>query len=71
MKTLIIYDSVYGNTEKIARAISKDLGSHKDVSILRAGDVKPEDLTGLNLLIVGSPTQGFRPTAAINNLLKS
>ncbi|MGB7000759.1 MAG: nitric oxide synthase [Halobacteriota archaeon] len=46
------------------------LGSHEDVEILRVSDVKLEQLTGLELLIVGSPTRQFRPTAAINNLLK-
>jgi len=33
--------------------------------------VKPEELTGLELLIVGSPTRGFRPTPAIAEFLKS
>jgi flavodoxin len=41
-----------------------------DVEILRVSNVKPEQLTGLKLLIVGSPTRQFRPTAAINNFLK-
>jgi flavodoxin len=70
MKVLIIYDSVYGNTEQIAQAIATALGSHQDVEILRVSDVKPEQLTGLNLLIVGSPTQRFRPTTAIDRLLE-
>ena len=70
MKVLIIYDSVFGNTEQIAQAIGNALGSQKDVEILRVSNVKPEQLTGLKLLIVGSPTRQFRPTAAINNLLK-
>ncbi len=70
MKTLIIYDLVFGNTEKIAQAIGTALNSLADVKALRVSDVKPEQLTGLNLLIVGSPTQRFRPTAPINNLLK-
>jgi len=70
MKALVIYDSVFGNTEQIAQAIGKALGSQKDIEILRVSNVKPEQLTGLKLLIVGSPTRQFRPTAAINNLLK-
>ena len=69
MKVLIIYDSSFGNTEQIAQAMGHALGSQEDVEVLRVGDVKPEQLTGLKLLIVGSPTQGFRPTPAINNLL--
>jgi flavodoxin len=71
MKVLIIYDSFFGNTEQIAQAIGNALGSQEDAEILRVSDVKPEQLTGLKLLIVGSPTRGFRPTPAITNLLKS
>ena len=70
MKALIIYDSFFGNTEQIAQAIGNALGSPEDVEVLRVGNVKPEQLTGLTLLIVGSPTRGFRPTPAISNLLK-
>jgi len=69
LKILIIYDSVYGNTEQIAQEIGNALCFHKDVEILRVGDVKLQQLTGLDLLIVGSPTQRFRPTIAINRLL--
>ena len=70
MKTLIIYDSVFGNTEQIALAIGNALGSQEDVAALRVSEAKPAQFTGLKLLIVGSPTQRFRPTLAISNLLK-
>jgi flavodoxin len=69
MKALVIYDSFFGNTEQIAQAIGNALGSQEDVEILRVGHVKPEHLTGLNLLIVGSPTRAFSPTPAIKKLL--
>ena len=70
MKVLIIYDSVFGNTEQIAQAIGNALGSQEDVEILRVGNVKPEQLTGFEMLIVGSPTRQVKPTAATTNLLK-
>ena len=69
MKILVIYDSVFGNTEKVARAIAESLGSRASVEILRADQVVPEQLTGLDLLVVGSPTRGFRPTEAVTGLL--
>ena len=69
MKTLIVYDSVFGNTEQIALAIGNSLGSKEDVEICRVSDIKPEQLKGLGLLIVGSPTRGFRPTPAITEFL--
>jgi flavodoxin len=65
MKTLIVYDSVFGNTEKIAQAIGNSLSSKENVETLRVSDVKPEQLIGLELLIVGSPTRVFKPTKAI------
>jgi len=70
MKTLIVYDSFFGNTEQIAQAIGNSLGSSEDVETLRVSDLKPEQLIGLSLLVVGSPTRGFRPTKAIANFLK-
>jgi len=69
MKALVIYDSFFGNTEQIARAIGNALGSQGEVEVLRVSNVKPEQLAGLNLLIVGSPTRAFRPTPAISNFL--
>jgi len=70
MKVLIVYDSVFGNTEKIAQAIGNAMGSQADVNILRVGNVKQENLRGLDALIVGSPTRAFKPTKAITNFLK-
>ncbi len=70
MQVMIVYDSVFGNTEKIATAIGCPLGSQEEVGVLRVGDAKIEQLPGLELLIVGSPTRGFRPTEAITRFLK-
>ena len=70
MKVLIIYDLLFGNTEKIARAMDNALGFQKDIEVLRVSRVKPEQLMGLELLIVGAPTQGGRPTQAIQDFLE-
>jgi len=67
MKALVVYDSVYGNTEKIARAIGGAIAG--EVKVLRPGEVNPSDLASLDLLIVGSPTQGGRATPAIQEFL--
>lgn len=71
MKIQIIYDSFFGNTEQFARAVGNADDSQKDVEILKVSDVKLQQLTELKLLIVGSPTRGFRPTPAIKKLLGS
>ncbi len=69
MKVLIVYDSFFGNTEQIAQAISDSLSPKENVETLRVNDVKIEKITGLDLLIVGSPTRAFKPTKAIVNFL--
>jgi flavodoxin I len=67
MKALIVYDSAYGNTEKIAKAIGGAIAG--EVKVLRMDEVDYSELKTLDLLIVGSPTQGGRPTPAIQDFL--
>lgn len=69
MKIMIIYDSVFGNTEKIAKSTEASLGT-QEAKVIRVSDVKLDQLTGFQLLAVGSPTRGFRPTKPITNFLK-
>jgi len=69
MKSLVLYDSQFGNTEKIAKAIGAGLGD--DVKVVSAKDVPLSDLKSLDLLIVGSPTQGGRPTQALQQFFNS
>ena len=68
MSTLIVYDSYFGNTEKIAQEIGKTLG--EDVPVKRPSDINVASLSELDLLVVGAPTRAFRPSDAIRDLLK-
>jgi len=65
MKALVVYDSTYGNTAKIAQAIGEAIAAE----VLRVTEANPSDLTGFDLLIIGSPTHGGRPTPEIQGLL--
>ncbi|MBN1411308.1 MAG: flavodoxin domain-containing protein [Spirochaetales bacterium] len=71
MKIVIVYDSVFGNTEKIAQAMGKGLGSGHDVTVAKVGTLDAEILKNAEGLVVGSPTRAFQPTKAIKNFLKS
>jgi flavodoxin len=71
MKALIVFDSFFGNTEQVARAIGDALASQGEVDVLRVGDVGPEHLSGLDVLIVGSPTRAFSPSPATKKLVGS
>ena len=70
-KALVVYDSVHGNTEQIAHAIGAAAGAAigDDVPVLRPADVDAAVLDAADLLIVGSPTHGGRPTAPVQALL--
>ena len=71
MRALVVYDSVFGNTEKIARQIGAALGAAGEVQVLRVSEVPAPLPAGLDLVVVGSPTRKFRPTPAIGGFLKS
>jgi len=67
MKTVVVYDSVHGNTERVARGIGDAIAG--EVQVLRAAEVNSSESKMLDLLIVGAPTHGGRPTQAIPDLL--
>jgi flavodoxin I len=73
MRALVIYDSLYGNTEKIAHAIgdglSGSIGESGSVDVVKVGDAHPDQLAGLDLLLVGPPPQGSQPSPAARDFL--
>lgn len=68
MKTLVVYDSVYGNTRTIAQAICDALPG--EVQVPSVGQVNAGDLQTVDLLIIGSPTHGSMPTEAVQGLVE-
>ena len=63
---LVVYDSYFGNTEKVAQAVAEAIGGQAK----KVNAVSEEDLKGLKVLFVGSPTRAFRPTPAILTFIK-
>jgi flavodoxin len=60
MKTLVVYDSVYGHTKIIAQAVGDAVPG--EVEVLHAGKAKASELGAYDLIFVGSPTHGARPS---------
>lgn len=69
MKTLIVFDSLYGNTEIIALDIAKAF-LPEDTRLINVKEVKVADLLEIQLLIVGSPTYGGRPKQETQTFLE-
>ena len=67
MRALVVYESMFGNTEVIARAIARGIGRHADVTV---ADVRTlPEAAGMDLVVVGGPTHAFgmsRPSTRQN-----
>ncbi len=70
MKILIVYDSLYGNTQKVAESVRDGL-SNDDIKLVRAKEAKKGDMQGIDMIIVGSPTHGGRPSQETKKFLDS
>jgi flavodoxin len=70
MNILIVYDSFFGNTEKIARVIGSSFGEANSVKTVRVQDFTSDLLKDTELLVVGSPTRAFRPSEGISGFLE-
>jgi hypothetical protein len=71
MKAIVVYESVWGNTAAVARAIAEGLGGRAHA--YPTDEVPDEELATADLIIAGSPVFGFSlPTEAMRqNILRS
>jgi flavodoxin len=70
MNILVVYDSKFGNTERIAQAIAERLHRQGPVELLTA-DLAPRTMPrSLSLLVAGGPTQGHGASPALRGWLE-
>lgn len=69
MNSLVIFDSLYGNTRKIAEVIAKELGTQ--ARAISVSEVTAEMIAQAAVLVVGSPINGWRPSEKMAAFLKS
>jgi flavodoxin len=69
MHALVIYDSQYGNTERIAQTIAEALRAFGPAEAVHVDPAQPLALEEADLVVVGSPTQGWRATPAMQAAL--
>jgi flavodoxin len=70
VKALVVYDSTFGNTEQVAKAIAAGMGPDVDVRAIKASLADPAAAIGVDLLVIGSPTNGGRPTKPVQDFIK-
>lgn len=63
MKAVVLYDTAYGNTRTIAESVASKLGP--GAAAVPVDGFDPGTLHPGDLLVVGSPINGWKPTARI------
>jgi flavodoxin len=71
MNVLIVYDTVHGNTEKLAQAMASALAATATARLAKAASLARIDVAGIDLLIVGGPTHRHRMSAPLTTLLEA
>lgn len=69
MNILIVFGSQFGNTEHVARAIGGALEARHTVRIVATREAETMTGDGVDLLIVGSPTQMFGRRLLVRSFL--
>jgi len=59
MRVLIVYDTLHGNTGKIAQSIAEGLAAAGEVVIRTMADAGRDDLQFADLVVAGSPTHAW------------
>ncbi len=64
MKAVVVYESAWGNTAAVAKAIAEGIGPN--ARALSTAEATPEAIDGVNLVVAGSPLFAFRrPTERV------
>jgi len=70
-KAAVIYDSKFGNTEKIAKALSEGMKKEGlDADCMRIDNVDLDKLAECEMLAFGAPTQGLSVSKPMKEFLK-
>ncbi len=64
MRTLIVYESMFGRTHTVADAIAKGLGPDAEVRVVPVGEATADLVGWAELLVVGGPTHVHGMTRA-------
>jgi hypothetical protein len=64
MRALVVYESMFGNTEKVARAVADGIGERCEVTLMEVGSAATRLPDDVSLLVVGGPTHAFGMTRA-------
>ena len=59
MRALVVYESMFGNTQAVAEAVADGVSSHMSVDVVEVSHAGPVVGPDVELLVVGGPTHAF------------
>jgi len=69
MKSVVVYESLWGNTAAIARTIAEGIGL--EASALTTAQASGQAMNGVGLIVAGAPLFGFRlPTDSMRKTIE-
>ena len=71
MKAIIVYESMFGTTKKVAEAIAENLNNIEKIEtvIKTAKDVDPMEVLDYDLILIGSPNHMGGPTRGFKKFI--
>lgn len=71
MKTLVVYFSKFGNTQKVAEVIAETLVSNSNVRTISSDELTVDAMQEVDLVVMGTPTHNMNLPKAIQPVLES
>ncbi len=65
MQAVVVYDTQFGNTEEVARAVAQGIADHGTVDLVAAAGAAGRPQLPPDLLLIGGPTQRHGMTPAL------
>src|SRR5512141_1249355 len=73
MKALVVYESMFGNTKRVAQAVAHELGQQMTVEVHDVSDAPTRINDLVDLIVIGGPTHAFslsRPNTRSDAVLR-
>jgi flavodoxin len=59
MHAIVVYESMFGNTQRVAEAVAAGIAAHMTVELIEVGAAPTQIGEDVGLLVVGGPTHAF------------
>lgn len=70
LNAIIVYESTFGNTTRLARAMAEVIRPHGNLRLVAAHEINYLEAVGLNLLVIGSPVHQHRVPGVLRSLIE-